>query len=246
MTTFGVWASIYVGSVVALMYQLVQRSLRIEAVLGAGFLAMGLYVLHRMSPTVTDAMQPRHIQAARQSRTMLFIFGLAGVISAGMFFTIEPTLMLLLPIGCIGVTLYGRKTVFAPLRNITYFKPVAVGCSIAALGWVLVEVPWPPYAVICMAIVVAADAMLCDFPDVSYDDSCGCITIPSKIRGYTVWCIACVANVLAACFLWFVMDTNIGLIMLALFPLLYLLRKFDIRVFVDLRLLLVAVIAWAV
>ena len=246
MTTFGVWASIYVGSVVALMYQLVGRSVKIEAVLGAGFLAMGLYVLHRIAPAVTDAMQPRHVQAARQSRAMLFIFGLAGIISAGMFFSMEPLLMLLIPIGCIGVTLYGRKTVFAPLRNITYLKPVAVGCSIAALGWIVVDVPWPPYAVICMVTVVAADAMMCDIPDITYDDSCGCITIPSKTHVRVVWCIACTANVLAACFTWFVMGSNIGLIMLALFPPLYLLRRFDIRVFVDLRLLLVAVLAWAV
>ncbi len=133
-----------------------------------------------------------------------------------------------------------------PLRNITFIKAIAIGFSVAALGGVLTDTLWPPMAAIALVVVVASDAMLCDIPDIAYDNACGCTTIPSIAPESTVWIIAFAANVLAACFLWFLCDSNIGLIILALFPPLFLVRKFDIRFFVDLRLPIVAVIAWVV
>jgi 4-hydroxybenzoate polyprenyltransferase len=244
MTTYGIWAGLYVGSVVVLMFRISGQPVSIAAVIGSVFLAMAVYVLHRMSPEVNDAMQKRHYQALFQRKTMLFLFGLASIVASGMLYIAEPYLLFLLPIGCIAVTLYGRKTVCYPIRNILYLKPIAVGGSIAVLGWVLTGTPWPPLAALGLAIIVTADAVLCDIPDIAYDKACGCTTFAAKTRTSTTWTIALFANTIAASFLWFVCQSVMGWVILIAFPLLFLLRKFNLRIWVDLRLPLVAVIAW--
>gem|GEM_PF-1828496 len=244
MTTFGIWASMYVGSVVVLMFQVMERPISIAAVLGSGFLAMAIYVLHRRAPEVNDATQQRHHQATSQRRGMLFIFGLSSIVACGMLYAVAPYLLLLLPIGCIAVTLYGRKIVGYPIRNLTLLKPLAVGCSITILAWVVTGNLWPPLAAIGLAIIVATDALLCDIPDIEYDTACGCTTLPSKTSETTIWLIALAGNLAGAAFLWFVCASITGWLLLIAFPSLYLLRRFDLRFVVDLRLPLIALIAW--
>jgi 4-hydroxybenzoate polyprenyltransferase len=244
MTTFGIWASMYVGSVVVLMFQVMERPISIAAVLGSGFLAMAIYVLHRRAPEVNDATQQRHHQATSQRRGMLFIFGLSSIVACGMLYAVAPYLLLLLPIGCIAVTLYGRKIVGYPIRNLTLLKPLAVGCSITILAWVVTGNLWPPLAAIGLAIIVTTDALLCDIPDIEYDTACGCTTLPSKTSETTIWLIALAGNLAGAAFLWFVCASITGWLLLIAFPSLYLLRRFDLRFVVDLRLPLIALIAW--
>ncbi len=244
MTTYGIWASLYVASVISLLSQIAGKPISVAAIVGSGFLAMAVYVLHRISPEITDAMQRRHLQAVAHRRTMLFLFGLSSIVACGMLYMVQPILLLLLPIGCIAVTLYGRKTVCYPLRNIMYLKPTTVGCSIALFGWVLTGTPLPPVGAIGMAIVVSADALLCDIQDVQYDKTCGCVTLPANVHALTIWFIVFSLNIVAACFLWFAAGSLVGWIILLLCPTLFVLRRFDLRMFVDLRLPLVAVIAW--
>ena len=99
MTTYGIWAGLYVGSVVVLMFRILGQPVSVAAVIGSVFLAMAVYVLHRMSPEVNDAMQKRHYQALLQRKTMLFLFGLASIFASGMLYIAEPYLLFLLPIG---------------------------------------------------------------------------------------------------------------------------------------------------
>lgn len=244
MTTYGIFASLYVSSVVVLMFQIAGQPASVAVVAGSFFLAMAVYVLHRTAPEVNAAMQKRHLRAIRKKRTMLFLFGLASIVACGMLYMAEPHFLFLLPIGCIAVTLYGRKRISYPIRNIPYIKPVAVGGSIAVLGWVLTEMPWPPLGAIGIAIVVSADALLCDIQDVQYDKTCGCITLPASTNEQIIWLIALLMNIVAGCFLWFAAGSHVGWIILIIFPTLFALRKFDLRMFVDLRLPLVAMIAW--
>ncbi|MBT4584370.1 MAG: hypothetical protein HOC93_04725 [Phycisphaerae bacterium] len=244
MTTFGIWASLYVGSVVVLMFQIAGERVTIAAVVGSCFLAMAVYVLHRISPEVHEAIQPRHRQAIQKRKTMLFLFGLASIVACGMLYMVKPILLLLLPIGCIAVTLYGRKTVCYPIRNIIFLKSIAVGISIAGLGWILIHTPWPPVGAIGIAVIISADALLCDIQDVQYDKGCGCITLPARTTESTTWLIASAMNIIGACFLWFVGESIVGWIALLIFPILFIVRKYDLRMFVDLRLPLVAVILW--
>jgi len=249
MTTYGIWASLYVAGVVALLFQIIGKPIGVASVVGGGFLAMAIYILHRISPEVNEAMQRRHRQALEHKRTMLFLFGLASIVACGMLYMVKPILLLLLPIGCIAVTLYGRKTVCYPIRNIIFLKPIAVGTSIAMLGWVLTNAPdslWLPIGAIAMAIVVSADALLCDIQDVDYDKTCGCITLPASTRELTIWFIAFSMNIVAACLLWFAAESITGWIMLLIFPTLFALRRFDLRIFVDLRIPIVALIAWTI
>lgn len=244
MTTYGIWAGLYVGSVVVLMFRILGQPVNVAAVIGSVFLAMAVYVLHRISPEVNSDMQKRHHQAVIHRKTMLFLFGLASIIACGMLYMAEPFLLFLLPIGCITVTLYGRKTVCYPIRNILYLKPIAVGGSIAVLGWVLTGTPVPPFAALGLAIFVTADAVLCDIPDIAYDKACGCTTLPAKTHASITWTIVLLANTIAASFLWFACQSAAGWMLLIAFPSLFLLRAFDLRMFVDLRLPLVAVLAW--
>ena len=246
MTTFGIWASLYVGSVVALLFQIAGKPMSVAAIAGGAFLAMAVYVLHRISPEVNDAMQRRHLQALTHRRSMLFLFGLASAVACGMLYMVKPILLLLLPVGCIAVTLYGRKTLCYPIRNVIFLKPIAVGCSITLMAWVLTGTPFPPFGAVGLAIIVSADALLCDIQDVQYDKSCGCITLPANMHPLTIWLIVFLLNVDAACFLWFATGSTTGWIILLVLPTLYALRTFDLRMVVDLRLSIVAVIAWTI
>ena len=246
MTTFGIWAGVYAGGVIFLFLQIAGKPISVAAIIGSSFLVMAVYVLHRMSPEQNDAMQQRHLLAMSKRRTMFFLFGLASTIAAGILYVVNPIFVFLLPIGCIAVLLYGRKSVAYPIRNMRFLKPLAVGCSIAVFGWVISDTPWPPLVAIGMVFVITADALLCDIQDVSYDMACGCTTLPATSREFVIWTFAFILNFTTACFLWFACGSNIGWMILVMFPTLFLLRKFDLRLFVDLRLPLVALIAWTV
>ncbi|MDP7009682.1 MAG: UbiA family prenyltransferase [Phycisphaerales bacterium] len=228
------------------MFQLTGQRASVPVTVGSVFLAMSVYVLHRFAPEINAAMQSRHLQAVRKRRTMLFVFGLVSIVSCGMLYMAEPYFVYLLPIGCIVVTLYGRKTVGYPIRNMLYVKPIAVGVSIIVYAWFVTNKEWPPLAAIGLTFVICSDALLCDIPDIAYDKLCGCTTIPAVQHELVIWAIGLTANAVTAVLLWLLLGSIVGWLMLMTLPFLFLFRKSALRTLVDLRLPFVVVLAWTI
>jgi 4-hydroxybenzoate polyprenyltransferase len=95
-------------------------------------------------------------------------------------------------------------------------------------------------------MICSADAFVCDLVDTKYDAASGCQTLATQLGERWTWIIASVTYCFASVVLLFAIEqTQIGLYLFVTLVISLACRKFDARYVVDLRLLLVLLLAWA-
>jgi 4-hydroxybenzoate polyprenyltransferase len=244
LTVLGIPAAAYVASITALLALIQSQRVHPWAVLGSGLLAMAVYVFHRASAQKIEQMQHRHriaLQHPRLLRVISLIATCGAILALSMYHSFAPLLI----VGAfIGVIMYGRRTWTQPIRNYKLFKPIAVGTSIGALAWILCGMSIDLVPAIAIVMICSADALLCDLDDRKYDDATGCNTCAAHLGNTQTWFVASVIYISAAGgLLYGYSHSSIGLLLLVVFPLPLLFQKIGVRGIVDLRPILVLLLA---
>lgn len=242
LTVLGIPAAIYVASMIALFFRLLDRSIPWIAVLGSGFMALGLYTLHRSWIKHGPNMQKRHLLAIRYTTQLKTLSVFMLVLAAVCLLMLHGLLLILLIVAIVGIFAYGRETFTQPLRNYTFLKPLEVGGGIAILVWFYAGMPTNYLLVAGLMLICTADALLCDLVDRQYDLEGGCITLAYRLGTVWTWIVAFGMYGLALTML----QPPIGVLFVVLFPLPIALYPIDLRFLVDIRPALVLLIAWAV
>ena len=162
------------------------------------------------------------------------------LLSAGCFWLLHGNLLFIVVAAVVGIIAYGKKTLMRPLRTFTYMKPLAVGCGIAFFAWYVVGMPANIAPMIGIAFVCTADALLCDIDDCAFDVATGCQTLANQLGAAWAWGICVLLYTLAMSFF----TPVVGLGFMFLFPLPLLVRTIDVRFIVDVRPLLILLLAW--
>lgn len=240
VTVLGIPAAIYIASITALIFKLLDIPLSLFVALGSGSLAVSVYTLHRSSIRSCEHMQKRHIIALQYKHLLQIISVLTLVTSAISFWLVRDNLLLLIISAPIGIIVYGKNTLIKPIRTFTYLKPVAVGGGITFFAWFVAGLPTNYMPVAGFFLICSADALLCDLNDRKFDYETGCETLAFKLDTVWVWIVSLGLYGLAMSFL----QPTIGMLFVFLFPLPLLLQVLDMRFLVDTRPLLVLLIAW--
>jgi hypothetical protein len=240
LTVLGIPAAVYVVCVAALMRFVNENSQDTFMLVGTGLLTMGIYIFHRTTVISVEPMQKRH-QLSFRHRRVLLLFSFALLLFALIVFALHNPLAMFLVVGALlGVTVYGRKCISLPLRNVTYLKPFAVGISIALLAWSLNGFHNSTLTTSAFVLICSADALICDLVDRDYDKTSGCITLAQKLGSVKTWGVSLFLYVISVV----ILNAPVGWIFLALFPI-PIFAKPVLRTAVDLRPLLVLLIAWS-
>ncbi len=220
---------LYVASVV----YLVGRG-GMDALIGSALLAASVYLLHRL---------PR--RARPEIVTCGWIIAAAAACAgAGFLWRVHPWAAILVPSAALGVLVYGRAVLARPLREVTPLKPSIVAMSIAALACVLSEHSAATIPVgAAMAIVIFGDAILCDFVDMSMDRAAGTVTIPMRLSPRGVWFVASISNGSAAVLLAIMGSGTLGVFIIVSWVIVWAIRPSHLRIAIDARLPLVALVA---
>jgi len=240
LSVLGIPAAVYVVSITALMFFLNKSPQNPLLLLGVGLLTFAIYIFHRASIESVEQMQRRHILSLRHKKKLLLISGVLFILATVLLAIIEPLQVLLVFTSVAGVLIYGRELVTKPLRNYLYLKPFAVGAAIASFAWVLNDCSNVVWTLGAFILLCSADALICDLVDYEYDVASGCHTIASRYSRVVVWCIAGSLYLAAACSL----QMPVGWLFLLLFPVPLLMQK-SLRTSVDVRPLLVLLLAWS-
>ena len=240
VTVLGIPAAIYIASITALMFRLLDMPMSWFAALGSGSLAVSVYTLHRSSIHTCEHMQKRHTIALQYKLLLQIISVLSLVASAIFFWLVHDNLLLLIVTAPIGIIVYGRKTLIEPVRTFMFLKPIVVGGGIAFFAWFVAGMPSNYMFVVGFFLICSADALLCDLNDRKFDHATGCETLAIKLDTVWVWVVSFGLYGLALSFL----QPTIGMLFVFLFPLPLLLQVLDMRFIVDTRPLLVLLIAW--
>ncbi|MBC8200540.1 MAG: hypothetical protein H8E86_00725 [Planctomycetes bacterium] len=240
MSVLGIPAAVYVMSIVALMVTISQKSQKPFLLVGVGVLSAGIYMLHRVSIVEVEPMQARHRIALQHRKSLYGVSFLLLMVALVIFGTLQPWLLVLASGAIVGVLVYGRKILHAPLRNRTFVKPFAVGSAIAVFAWVLNDCSNVTWTLGAFILLCSADALLCDLVDSKYDTATGCQTIASRYSTFVVWSIAGSLYIIGALSL----QTTVGWLFLLLFPAPLFATKF-LRTIVDVRPVLVLLLAWS-
>lgn len=242
MTVLGIPAAVYVMSMVAMMFQMNEKPQNVLLLVGSGLLAVGVYMFHRSSAITADRMQPRHRLACTHKKLLLTLSFVALFASIVLFVFQRPMATLLVFGSLVGVIVYGKKTITKPLRTIVYLKPLEVGGAIALFAWVLAGPAHSIVPLIVLVLICSADALVCDLVDREYDLATGCTTLAVKLGLPWIWVAAAIFYAIAAV----VLQTSVGWIFLILFPLPMFLHYGVVRTIVDIRPVLVLLLAWTV
>lgn len=240
MSVLGIPAAVYVVSIVALMVSLHEKPQNPLLLAGVGVLTAGIYIFHRVSILDVEPMQARHSLALGHKRVLYSISSLLLACALIIFASLEPWFIFLVGGAIVGIVVYGRKIVHAPLRNVTFLKPFAVGGAIAVFAWVLNDCANVGWTLGAFILLCSADALICDLVDCEYDIASGCQTLASKYSSVVIWSIAGSLYIVGA----FCLQTTIGWLFLLLF-LAPLLTPKSLRTSVDMRPLLVLLLAWS-
>jgi len=245
MTVLGIPAAVYVMSVVALLFYVNEKSQNPLLLLGAGVLTSGLYIFHRVAIQPIEPMQNRHRFAIQHKKKLHTVSFLLCTLAIAIFALHHPLASLLVFGALAGVITYGRTTIVRPLRMYAFVKPIAVGCAIVLLGWVLNSCSNSLTTVLAFSLICSADAMMCDLPDRSYDQATGCQTLAANLGFNWTWGIATIVYCVASLGLLYAYEhVTIGFYLFVVFVASLTFRKFDPRFLVDFRLLLVLLLAW--
>jgi 4-hydroxybenzoate polyprenyltransferase len=240
LTVLGIPAVVYVVSITALMFHMHEKPQNPLLLFGVGLLTAGIYTLHRTSIIAVEPMQSRHRIVLRHKKLLLFVSFCLLVLAAGTLalHTTIATLFVLASIA--GVSVYGKKIMLKPLRNVLYVKPLAVGVAIATFAWALNDFSNALWTLVSFILICSADALICDLADCDYDLASGCETLASKFGPRITWRIAALLYICAG----FILHSTVGWVFLALFPL-PLFWPNRLRTAVDLRPFLVLLLAWS-
>jgi hypothetical protein len=240
LTVLGIPAAVYVVSILALMVSVSEKPQIPMLFAGVGVFTASIYIFHRVSILEVNPMQKRHVIALEHTRFLYSISCLLLVGALILFVMLQPWFLVLAGGALVGIIVYGRKIVHAPLRNVMYVKPLAVGGAIAAFAWVLNDGSNVAWTLCAFILFCSADALLCDLEDVEYDVATGCHTVASRYSRFVVWSIAGLFYLVGA----FCLQTTIGWLFLLLFAAPIFTPK-AVRTCVDVRPLLVLLLAWS-
>jgi 4-hydroxybenzoate polyprenyltransferase len=246
LSVLGFPAAIYVASITALFVHMLGQKFDPWAVFGSGMLAMGVYIFHRSSVQECADMQQRHRISIAHRKPLRYFSAVAVTISLIVLAVFHPVAPVLILCAFGGVVLYGRHTWIVPIRNIMLLKPPAVGASIAVLAWVLSGMPADVILVVAFAMICSADALLCDLDDRAYDQATGCTTMATLLGTQHSWIVAGVAYAFGCGLLLLYLHSGVGLILLIAFPLPAATMGGGLRTAIDLRPLLVLLVAWLI
>ena len=247
LTVLGIPAAVYVTSITAILFYVNQQPMQRNLLLGTALLTMGVYSLHRLSVVEVEPMQPRH-QIAFKHRKGILIASVLFLCSAAVVIAMHQPMTTLLVFGSIiGMIVYGRETIIKPLRMVTILKPFVVGVSIALFAWVLGNAQASLVAMVALAIICSADALVCDLVDREYDAATGCTTIAKKLGYRSTWIIALLMYVIAGIGIFSTqLHSPVGYIFLVVFPIPLVFPISFRRTLIDVRPLLVLLLAWAI
>lgn len=246
VTVLGIPAAVYVMSVTALMFFANEQQQNPLLLLGAGLLTAGIYIFHRTSIVAVEPMQERHRIALRRKFPLRAVSCVCLVIAAYVFALHKPVFSLLVIVSFMCVIAYGRKTVIKPLRAYLFLKPTAVGFAIVMFAWMLNDMANSIPVVICFILISSADAMLCDAVDCEYDSASGCPTLAINLGEHWIKIITMLMYTIASIGICFTSQHNptLGVFFYIVFVVSAVFQKIDSRYLVDLRLVLVLLLAW--
>ncbi|MDP7009081.1 MAG: hypothetical protein QGI78_05870 [Phycisphaerales bacterium] len=242
LTVLGIPAALYVVGITALMFYVQGNEQNPILLIGSGLLTAGIYMFHRTSVDAVEPMQERHRLALRHKKIILAISYTLLVSAISVFAIHHPLTTLLVFCSLAGVIVYGRRTLTKPLRTFPFLKPFVVGSAIALFGWVLNDFSNSIITLLAFILICSADALVCDLVDCEFDTATGCITLAKKLGPRLTWCVAGVLYLVAAIEL----ESPIGWIILLAFPLPSLFQTTLLRTCIDLRPILLLLIAWTV
>ena len=154
----------------------------------------------------------------------------------------EDAILGLLPlVGFVSILLYGKPILKAPLRTIPILKPLMVGFGISFFGYCLFQWSLPVDIVFAFGLICSADAFLCDVEDTAFDQACGCTTLASKMtqakRMFAAMFFYGVAAILLP------IEVSIGFLALSI-PFIW--QRFVNRTYIDVRPVIILLLAWLV
>ncbi len=245
LTTFGVPAGIYIASIVSLMQWVSTHQVNWFVSLCAGMLGISIYSFHRVSINMTVAtkshLQPRHLFAIHH-KSICIALSVIAFFTAVVGLVMEDPMLGLLPlVGFASILLYGKPLLKAPFRTIPLLKPLMVGFGISSFGYCLFVFSIPVEIVIAFGLICSADAFLCDVEDIAFDQECGCTTLASKITHAN--------RMFAAMFFYGVtaillpIEVSIGFLALSI-PFIW--QRFVNRTYIDVRPVIILLLAWLV
>ena len=243
LTALGIPAGIYIASIVSLMQWVVFKDLDGMIALGAGLLAISIYTFHRSSlsftESITDHLQSRHRVALHYRSHCTIVSIVSGSLALIVLVAEHESLGVLPPIGFATILLYGKPILKAPLRTIPMLKPLMVGCGISFFGYCLFQWSFPVDVVIAFGLICTADAFLCDVEDIPFDQACGCTTLASQMshskRVFAALSFYAVAATLIP------IEVSIGFFA---FSIPFFWHRFVNRTFIDIRPVLILLLAW--
>lgn len=241
LSVLGIPAAVYVVSITALMFDVNKSPQNPLLLLGVGLLTSAIYTFHRTSIEPVEQMQRRHLLSLRHKKKLLLISCGLLILATVLLAIKQPLQVLLVFTSVAGVLIYGRELVTKPLRNYLYVKPLAVGTAISVLAWALDDFSTEIVILLSFIFICSADALVCDLADCEYDTATGCKTLATKYGRRVTWSIAATIYVVAAVGF----QSIIGLLFVLLFPLPLVVTN-SVRTTVDVRPLLVLLLAWSI
>ena len=245
LTVLGIPALVYIMSITALLFHMSGRTQNPLLLIGAGFVTAAVYIFHRSLIQAVEPMQPRHRLAVLHKKKLLCISSVLFLFAIAIFALRHPLETLLVFGSVAGIVVYGRNTFIKPLRTFKYIKPLAVGTAITFFAWALNDFSNSALTVVAFVLMCSADALVCDLVDCEYDAASGCNTLALQLGEYRTKILATAAYALASVGLLVAIEHHIiGLYIFIVFVVSLAFSKFDSRYVVDLRLLLVLLLAW--
>lgn len=219
-----VWNALYAVALLLAATHLLNLAHEPFAIAGAFFMALGVFLLDRVKPRdsmldpADEAANPGrfafHRAHARTLRAFIVISVLTG--AACMLFANRPIAALLAILAPVGVLVYGtlRPPTGVRLKDRPIRKNLSVAISLAcfalfiALGptlrldpsIVIDRAPEELSAFAWIALIVFADAALCDLDDAESDARFGTRTLANTLPARRLWLLALVAQIAAAPF----------------------------------------------
>lgn len=209
----GFYEAAWTGVIAALLGSAATWSATWSAAAGTGLLTTTVFLVDRvklrpadLDPADARADPARAAFIDRHRRTIrraIFATGGASAVSLGM---VHSPLALIVPLGVLGVWLYGRRPGEPRLKDHRVLKSgaVAVGMTAVALAAVLLSDRGRAPALVAvigagllMALHVGGDAILCDIEDAPSDAEAGTRTWANTLGERRTWILAIALKCLA-------------------------------------------------
>lgn len=224
MGYLSVWNALYATALVVAATQLLGRRHEPIALAGAFFLALGVFLLDRVKPAdgmldpADEAAHPERFAFHRAHARALRVTIVAGTLTGAgcMVLANRPYAAALAVLAPLGVLIYGtvRPSSGVRVKDRPVRKNLAVSLSLASFALLIVlgptlratpsivldRAPAEVCAFVWIALVVCADAALCDLDDRHTDARFGTRTLANSLPRSRLWVLALVAQIVAAPF----------------------------------------------